>query len=875
VSPHYLRALFEPQSVALIGASESPGKVGGRLLENLVGGGFRGKLFAVNPKHTSVRGIASPAATVAGLIGDCGAKGIRAAVVITAGFREAGPAGAARELELLEAARQHGVRLMGPNCMGLMRPPLGLNATFARGHALAGSMALVSQSGAVCSAMLDWATPMGVGFSSVISLGGSSDLDFGEVIDYLASDPKTRQILLYIEGVRDGRRLVSSLRAAARAKPVIAMKVGRHPAGSRAAVSHTGAIVGRDDVFDAVVRRTGIVRVKTAGELIASALALASGVHPSGERLAIVTNGGGPGVMAADRATDLGVPLAAFAPATLARLHAALPPHWSHGNPVDLIGDADPARYAAAVAACLEDPGVDGVIAILTPQAMTDADAAAAAVIGAAKASSKPVIACWMGQASVAGARASMRRAGLSTYRLPETSVEAFAHLAEFYRNQGLLLEAPPPLAPGREPPDLEAARAIVTRALVDGRHVLGATESKDFLAAFRIPVVRSVDVATAEEAARAADACGYPVVVKIRSPDITHKSDVGGVRLGLPDAGAVRSAFAEMMQAVARKQPQARIDGVSVERMVASAHGRELMVGVTTDEVFGPAITFGAGGIAVEVLRDRAVALPPLSARLVDEMIRRTRIARMLGAFRNLAAVDGAALQDVVLRVSEMACEIPELAELDINPLVADEDGVLALDARVVVRAPRPGLARYGHLAIHPYPADLVSTLVLPGGESLMLRPIRPEDAAIETAFVDALSKDSRRMRFQGGIRHLTPAMLARFTQLDYDNEMALVAIDASGGAEREIGVARFVRLPDGRSCEFAIVVADDWQRRGLGRRMMARLIEIARTRGLGTMMGWVLQENTGMLQMVAKLGFAVASDPDDASNCVVTLAL
>ena len=890
---HYLSRLFAPSSVVLVGASSDPAKVGGRVLENLLTAGFRGKLFAVNPRHAEVRGvrcvgsvadlpetpdlavIVTPAATVPGVIEACGTKGIRAAVVISAGFREAGAEGAALESELLEVARRHGVRLMGPNCVGLMRPALGLNASFARGNPLPGSMALVSQSGAVCTAMLDWATPMGVGFSSVISLGGSSDLDFGEVIDYLACDPQTRQILLYIEGVRDGRRLVSSLRAAARAKPVIAMKVGRHPAGSRAAVSHTGAIVGRDDVFDAVVRRTGIVRVKTAGEMIAAALALASGVHPMGERLAIVTNGGGPGVMAADRAADLGVPLAAFAPATLARLKAALPPNWSHGNPVDLIGDADPARYAAAVAACLEDPGVDGVVAILTPQAMTDADAAAAAVIGASNASPKPVIACWMGQASVAQARASMRRAGLSTYRLPETSVEAFAHLAQFYRNQGLLLEAPPPLAAGREPPDIAAARAIVARALAEGHHVLGATESKDFLAAFRIPVVRSVDVATAEEAARAADACGYPVVMKIRSPDITHKSDVGGVRLGLPDAGGVRAAFAEMMETVARKRPQARVEGVSVERMVANAHGRELMVGVTTDEVFGPAITFGAGGIAVEVLRDRVVALPPLNARLVDEMIRGTRVARMLDAFRNLPAVDRAALQDVVLRVSEMACEFPELAELDINPLVADQDGVLALDARVVLRAPAPGLARYGHLAIHPYPAELVSTLVLPGGESLTLRPIRPEDAAIETAFVDGLSSDSRRMRFQGAIRHLTPAMLARFTQVDYDNEMALVAIDASGGAEREIGVARFIRLPDGRSCEFAVVVADDWQRRGLGRRMMARLIEVARARGFGTMIGWILAENDGMLAMVSALGFSLQADPGDARNRVATLAL
>ena len=889
---HYLAALFEPRSVALVGASAGPGKVGALVLENLLAGGFQGKLYAVNPRHESVRGvpcfasvgklpeavdlavIVTPAATVPGVIDECGRAGIRAVVVITAGFREVGEEGAALEHALLDNARRHGIRVLGPNCVGLMRTPIGLNATFGRGQALPGALALVSQSGAVCTAMLDWARPMGVGFSSVISLGGSSDIDFGEVIDYLAADPETGQVLLYAEGVRDGRRLVGSLRAAARAKPVIVMKVGRHPAGSRAAVSHTGAIVGRDDVFDAVVRRTGIVRVKTAGELVAAALALASNVRPRGERLAVVTNGGGPGVMAADRAADLGVPLATLSEATIARLHKVLPPNWSHGNPVDLIGDAGPERYAAAVSACLEDPGVDGVVAILTPQAMTDADAAAQAVIDAQTQSTKPVIGCWMGEASVVSARALMRSAGMSEFRLPEMAVEAFAYLAQFYRNQSVLLEAPPPLV-HRDPPDLQAARTIVAAALAAGQSVLGATESKQFLAAFRIPIVSSVDAATAEAAVAAAGKAGYPVVMKIRSPDITHKSDVGGVRLGLANAQAVRAAFEEMTGEVARGRPAARIEGVSVERMVASPHGRELMVGVTTDEVFGPAITFGAGGIAVEVLRDRAVALPPLNAALVADMIRGTRVAKMLDAFRHLPAVDRAALEEVLLRASEMACEIPELMELDLNPLVADENGVLALDARVVVRARAPGLARYGHLAIHPYPADLVASEVLRDGARLTVRPIRPEDAALETAFVDGLSPESRRLRFQSALRHLTPSMLARFTQIDYDREMALVAIEEKDGLEREVAVCRYIRLPDEKTCEYAVVVADGWQGRGLGQRMMQRLIDIASARGLGTMEGWVLSRNASMLEMCARLGFENEGVPNDPTMRKVSLRL
>jgi acetyltransferase len=880
MSGHYLSALFQPRSVALVGASEVREKVGGRVLENLLAAGYQGKLFAVNPKYSSVRGlpcfpslaalpekaelavIVTPPATVPGVIEECGRAGTKAAVVITAGFSESGPAGAALERELLQAAHRHGVRILGPNCLGLMRPPLGLNATFARGNALPGSLALVSQSGAVCTALLDWATPNGVGFSSVISMGGSSDLDFGEVIDFLATDDRTEHILLYIEGVRDGRRLVSNLRAAARIKPVVVMKVGRHPAGSRAAVSHTGAIVGKDDVFDAVVRRTGVVRVQTAGELVAAAVALSAHVRPQGERLAIVTNGGGPGVMAADRAAELNIPLAELSAATLAKLQAALPANWSRGNPVDLIGDAGPERYRAAVAACLADEGVDGVLAILTPQAMTDSDEAARAVIGAVGASRKPVIACWMGEASVAGARELLREAGLPALRLPENAVDAFAYLAQFYRHQRMLLEAPPPLV-HREPPDVARARAIIAGALAAGRSLLTATESKEFLAAFRIPVTHSVDAADADAAVAAAGRAGYPVVMKVVSPDITHKSDVGGVRLALPSAEAVRAAFAEIMAAVAQRSPAARVSGVSIEPMVSSPHSRELMAGITTDDIFGPAITFGAGGIAVEVLKDRAVGLPPLNHVLIEDMIRGTRVARMLLQFRHLPAIDRAALEEVLLRVSEMACELPEIAELDINPLIADEKGVLALDARVVVRAPPAGRPRYGHLAIHPYPAELESQLVLPGGERLELRPIRPEDAELEQSFVEGLTPQSRRSRFQSSLRGLTPAMLARFTQIDYDREMALIAVANAGGADREVGVCRYITLPDGDACEFAIVVADDWQCRGLGRRMMERLIEVARERGLGTMVGWVTATNEPMMELCRRLGFV--SEPDD----------
>ena len=875
---HYLAGMFAPRSVAVIGASADATKVGGLVVENMLAAGFRGRVIAVNPKRAEVQGIpcvadvgdlpvavdlaviATPAPTVPGILARCARKGIPHAVVITAGVDE--------------SMRVPGIRILGPNCLGLMRPSLGLNATFARGQALEGSLALVSQSGAICTAMLDWATPAGIGFSSVVSLGAASDVDFGETIDYLAADERTEHILLYMEGVRDGRRLVSSLRAAARVKPVILMKVGRHPAGSRAAVSHTGAIVGRDDIFDAVVRRTGAVRVQSVRELVAAAQALAAHVRPAGERLAVVTNGGGPGVIAADRAGDLGIPLATLSKHTIAKLQSALPPTWSQGNPIDLIGDAGPERYRAAVSACLEDKGVDGLVVLLTPQAMTRAQDAAEAVIEAARGAAKPVVTSWMGEASVAAARRQLRQSGLPSFRGPEEAVETFSHLASFYRNQQNLLQAPAPLTDNRAP-DVAAARALARSALAQGRDVLSATESKALLAAFRIPVAHSVVVASEEEAAGAASLVRYPVAMKIDSPDITHKSDVGGVRLGIANAAAVKLAFREMMESVKRHRPEARIRGVSIEPMVSRSHARELMAGIVRDAIFGPAIVFGAGGIAIEILHDRAVALPPLNTVLIADMVRGTRVARMLGDFRNLPPVDYAALESVLLRLSEMACELPEIEELDINPLVADEQGVIAIDARVVLRDAGPMRNAYAHLAIHPYPAELASTMKLGDGSQLRLRPIRPEDAQLETAFIAALSERSMRLRFLSGARTLTPQMLARFTQIDYDREMAFIAVEGEPSREREVGVCRYIALPDGQTCEYAIVVADEWQARGLGRRMMARLMEVAAQRGLKTMVGYVAADNAGMLDLCAALGFAIEREPDDPHTRRVSVPL
>jgi acetyltransferase len=889
---HYLTPLFEPQSVALVGASERAGSVGAVLVQNMLEAKYRGALYAVNPKYKSVQGVqcfdaigkvpprvdlavvATPPRAVPEVIEQCGRAGVRSAVVITAGFSEVGPAGAKLERALLENARRHRLRVIGPNCLGLMRPALGLNATFARGTPYAGSLGLISQSGAICTALLDWARPHKVGFSSVVSLGGSTDVDFGEIIDYLVEDPKTEHILLYIEGVRSARRFVSALRAAARVKPVILMKVGRHPAGSRAAVSHTGAIVGMDDVFDAVVKRAGVVRVTTIGQLVAAAQALAAHVRPQGERLAIVTNGGGPGVMAADRAADLGIPLAQLSPPTVEALKRTLPENWSHGNPVDLIGDADPARYRTAVAACLADEQVDGVLAMLAPQAMTAASDAARAVIEAAKGSSKPVLACWMGEEQTAEARRVLGEARIPVFRTPDPAVEMFGHLSAFYRNQRALLQTPGPLA-AQGAPDLEGARAIVDAALGERRAVLSEMESKALLAAFRIPIARTVLARSAREAMLIAEELGVPVAMKVDSADITHKSDVNGVRLNVAGAPNVQAAYQQILDEVQRRRPEARVNGVTVEPMVRRQHGRELMVGMLRDPVFGPAIVFGTGGTAVEVHRDRAVALPPLNRFLVADMIRGTRVARLLGEFRRMPPVDMPALEEVLLRVSELVCEIPALAELDVNPLIADESGAIAVDARVVLRPPAPQRDRYAHMAIHPYPAHLVGTWQPAQGPLVTLRPIRPEDAEMEKAFVRKLSPESRYFRFMDTLRELTPAMLVRFTQIDYDREMAFVATVAGDSGEEEIGVSRYVTNPDAESCEFAIVIADDWHRKGLGRRLMTQLIEVARARGLRSMIGHVLAENRSMLTLCQHLGFVISDSPEGPILKRATLAL
>lgn len=883
MSTHFLDRLFSPNAIAVFGASEKSESVGGRVYDNLRHSGFSGSVYPLNPKYKRLYGkrcyasmdainkqvdlavIATPAASIAGIMHDCGRHGVRMAIIVSTGF-STGETGSATLLKkLLEIARQYGIRILGPNCLGLIRPGKGINATFSKNTAQAGQLALLSQSGALCTSILDWAEARQIGFSAIVSLGDAADIDFGELLDYLAQDSQTHSILLYVEGIRDARRFMSGLRIAARMKPVVVIKAARHAAGSRAAVTHTGAMVGADNVFDAALQRAGVVRAMTIEQLFSAAELLSTPRRVKGNRLAIVTNGGGLGVMATDRAEDLGVEIASLSETTISELNQHLPPQWSHANPLDLLGDASAERYRVAIKGCLQDPQVDGVLVMLSPQAMTDAEACAQAVIDAQKNASKPLLACWMGETQVESANRLFSRHHLPSFPNPESSVEAFAYLASFQRNQQLLLQVPGPLT-SRSQPDVEGARLIIESVLAEERQLLDITESKAVLRAFDIPVTQSIECDSANAALVAAETLGFPVAMKIQSADITHKSDVGGVRLNIAHASGVRNTWLELMDEVQSKYPQAKIDGVTIESMHVASHGRELMIGVINDPVFGPVISFGAGGTRVEVMRDCAIALPPLNRFLAEKLISQTRVASLLGEFRNMPAVNMPALLQVLRHVSEMVCELPEISELDINPLVVDEDGVMALDARIVVKHPAMSMDRYAHMAIHPYPSHLRSSYQLADGTNIIIRPIRPEDAAIEQSFVRELSPQSKYFRFMQGMNELTQQMLVRFTQLDYSRELALIAVLEEGNRETELGVARYVMNPDGESCEFALVVADKWQNRGIGSRLMNVLMDAAKQRGLKHMQGEILANNSSMLKLTESLGFGLQASDEDA---------
>ncbi len=876
--------LFQPQTVALIGASERPGSVGAVVARNLRRAGFNGELLLVNPHLQSLDGmpvypdvaslprpadlavIATPPDTVPGLVAELGAAGTRAAVVITAGFGELGEQGRTLQRAALDAARPFLLRLVGPNCVGIMVPGIGLDASFSHLAPPPGGIAFVSQSGAMITAMLDWAAPRGIGFSHVVSLGDMADVDFGDMLDYLATDAGTNAILLYAEGVTHGRKFMSAARAAARLKPVLVLKAGRSSAGARAASSHTGMLAGSDRVYHAAFRRAGMLRAETMEELFDAAETLALTGEQSGERLAILTNGGGAGVLASDALEAAGGRLAVLSAETLAQLDHVLPATWSHGNPVDIIGDAPGARYAAALEALYADDGIDAILALNCPTALAAPEEAARAVIEwaaalpAAARRGRNLFTAWLGQQSAGPARKLFNAARVATYDTPDQAVTGFLHRVRYQRNQALLMETPP-ARPDPFEPDVAAAHGAIAAALASGRAWLDATEVAAVLGAYRIPLPSSRIAPDPAAAAVAAAAIGFPVALKINSPDITHKSDVGGIALGLGDAASVREAAASLLDRVRKAKPAARLEGFLVQQMVRRPYAIELLAGVADDPVFGPVILFGQGGTAVEVIDDSAVGLPPLNPLLARAQMTRTRVWRLLQGYRDKPAVAIDAVAEVLIRLGQLAAEHPEIRELDINPLLADGSGVVAIDARIrVAPATLPGAAR---LAIAPYPKELESSERLRDGTLVELRPVQPEDEPLLHDLAVNMTPEDLRLRFFAPVRGISHALAARLTQIDYDREMALVARHEG----TVLGIARYFADPDRLAAEYAIAVRSDWKGRGVGYLLMTRLIEIARNYGIGELIGEVLRENGPMLAMCRELGFVVSAGADDPS--------
>jgi acetyltransferase len=888
-----LDALFKPKSIALIGASATPGSLGAILAENLSAAGFKGDVFSVNPKYEKIGDlrvypdvtslphpvdlgvICTPSDSVPGIVGALGNLGARAAMVITAGFGE-GPRAHGAELRrtLAGEVASSQLRIVGPNCLGILVPGIGLNASFAHRTAKEGALAFVAQSGAIVTSVLDWADARGIGFSHLVSLGDMIDVDFDDTLDYLANDASTRAILLYIESIKDARQFMSAARAAARMKPVIVVKAGRHAEGARAVASHTGALAGADAVYDTAFERAGVLRVYSLEELFDATQTLALARPPPGDRLAILTNGGGIGVLATDALVDQGGRLAELSTETISELSQVLPPTWSHANPVDIIGDATGKRYADALAVLRTDRGVDGILVLYCPTAVTSAEEAASAVIAFASGLRQPLLlTSWVGESATQKARDLFAERHIPTYDTPEQAVRAFMYLVRYRRSQELLMETPPSIS-GDFQPDTENAQAIILSAIEEGRQWLSEYEAKQVMSAYGIAVVTTHRAESPEQAAEQAALIGGAVALKILSPDITHKSDVGGVMLDLAGPAAVLDAANAMRERLERAYPQARVDGFTVQPLVRRPGAYELIIGMSTDSQFGPVILVGQGGVAVEAVDDKALGLPPLNMRLAGELLSRTRIYRLLKGFRGQPAANLDAIALTLVRLSQLVVDLAEVCELDINPLLADQFGVMALDARVRVEpSDRSGADR---LAIRPYPKELEESVPLGDGRTLLLRPIRPEDEpSLQSAFAK-LTPEEVRLRFFVPIRTLSHVTAARFTQIDYDREMALILTEPGIAGRTEIyGVVRIIADPDNERAEYAIIVRRDMTGMGLGVLLMRRILDYALHRGIREIYGDVLQENHTMLKLCEVLGFKTSRSPDELDIVRVTLPL
>lgn len=878
-----LDKIFRPRSVAVIGASDSPGKVGYTLLKNLIDQGFAGPIYPINPQRETIQGLAAypsldklpqpvdlavictPAPTVPKLIRQCGEQGTRGVVIISAGFREVGAAG--KELEehvRLAAADYPGLRIIGPNCLGVMVPGSKLNASFAASSPLPGRLAFLSQSGALCTAVLDWSKSEGIGFSHFLSLGNMLDVGFDDLLDYLAADPQTDAVLLYVESITEAREFMSAARAFSRHKPIVAYKAGRFADSAKAASSHTGAMAGVDAVYEAAFQRAGMVRVFALDDMVDCAELLARQSVLKGSRLAIITNAGGPGVMACDALLECRGTLAQLSPNSIAKLNTCLPPFWSHGNPIDVLGDAPAERYADALREVLKDPGVDAALVILTPQAMTDSTATAKLVAQASQQFRKPVLAAWMGGESVREGIEHLTAAKVATYHTPEHAIRAFMNMVDYARHRDLLHETP------RDVPltfslNRAGLRQKFTEIAARNHDILSENDSKELLEAYGVPVSRPLAAATAAEAVELAQELGYPVVMKILSPQITHKTDVQGVVLNLQSDHEVTAAFERMTQTAHMLRPDATIQGVTMQRMLTAVHGVELIVGVKRDPVFGPVIMVGLGGVTAELLQDRALELPPLNERLARRMLESLRSWPLLNGYRGRPMINLDRLLEVLMRFSYLVADLPEILEVDINPLLVTPQEVIALDARVIIdRSTNSVTTRpHAHLAICPYPEEFTHSVTLRDGTAVLIRPIKPEDEPAWHALLSRCSAASLWQRFRYIFKETTHDMATRFCFIDYDRELAFVAEVESQGEKRLIGVGRLVSDPDRETAEYAVLIEDAFQGQGLGGCLTDACLNVAKSWQLRLVYGETTHDNMAMQKIFRKRGFACGFDP------------
>ena len=883
-----LDAIFAPRNVAVIGATERVGSVGRTILSNLLANEqFAGRIFPINPKRPTVLGqpaypsigavptpidlavIATPAETMPAVIADCVAAKVSGAIIVSAGFREVGQKGVELEHKVLAEARRSGMRIIGPNCLGVMNPLIGLNATFAASIARPGNVAFLSQSGALCTAILDWSLRELVGFSAFVSTGTMLDVGWGDLIDYFGNDPTTKSILIYMESIGDARSFLSAAREVALSKPIIVIKAGRTEAAARAAASHTGALTGGDDVIDAAFRRAGVLRVKNIADLFYMAEVLARQPRPSGPRLTILTNAGGPGVLAADALILAGGELAQLSSQTVEALNGVLPPQWSHSNPIDVLGDAGPERYAKALEVAARDPDGDGLLVILTPQDMTDPTRTAEALQPFSKIPGKPLLASWMGGPGVQAGIDALNQAAIPTFSYPDTAARAFHYMWRYTYNLRALYETPTL----SNEADIDPAKAgsIIASARENRRTLLNEVESKRMLLAYGIPTVTTTIARDVDTALRAAESTGYPVVLKLFSSKITHKSDVGGVRLNLNSPDQVLQAFEQIRNALAERAPGTAFEGVTVQRMVRDPDAFEIIIGSSIDPQFGPVLLFGAGGILVELYRDRALGLPPLNTTLAMRMMEQTTIFRAFKGIRGRKPINLGALSEILVRFSRLVTEQPQIQEIDVNPLLVSASEIVALDARVVLfphdmpedRLPRP--------AIRPYPSHYQWDFKMRDGQNVLIRPIRPEDEHLLVQFHERLSERSVHDRYFHAVKlkqRIAHERLIRICFADYDRELALVAehTDAATGVRQVLGVARLSRLRDRSSGEFALLIADQWQNQGLGTQMLDRLIQVARNEQFQRLTARILVENYEMRCLCHKLGFQFDSNIQDS---------